>query len=317
MDWWKTPPDITSLTELKDIRSLIRLLGHRNPEIQWKAAEALGRIGEEATPSLIAALNNRNVDIRLGAIEALGDIRDAAVVVPLIYHLSGEENAEIRWAIVLTLGEIGDTEAMNALRERLSDASKYVRYGTALSLEKLNWKPRNAPEETLYLIALQKWERIPEIGEEAIGPLVNALSDEDSRIRARVVETLGALGNPRAEAACDKALADRSGEVRWKALLSLPKCGISISHLTRGLTKRPRTGHNPVIAAFLNLLFPGIGYNYLGKWYGFLLFQVNLAVIVVLSLLLGPVLPYVISYSFGSVISIHAWNMAKALPDLP
>jgi HEAT repeat protein len=317
MDLGKNSPDITSLIEQRAIRSLIRLLGHRDPEIQWKAAEALGKMGEEATPFLIAALENKKVDIRLGAIEALGDLRDSTAVVPLIYHLSDEENAEIRWAIVLTLGEIGNTEATDALRESLSDVSKYVRYGAALSLEKMKWEPGNAPEKALYLIALQKWERIPEIGEEIINPLVHALSDEDSRIRARVVETLGALGNPKAEAACDKALADRSGMVRWKALLSLSKCGLPISHLTRGLTKRPRTGQSPVIAAFLNLLFPGIGYNYLGKWYGFLLFQVNLAIIVVLSLMMGPVLPYVISYSFGSVIGIHAWNLAKALPDLP
>jgi hypothetical protein len=257
------------------------------------------------------------VDIRLGAIEALGDLRDPTAVVPLLYRLSDEENPEIRWAIVLTLGEIGNTEATDALLEHLSDPNKYVRYGAAISLEKMRWEPRNAFEKTGYLIALQKWERIPEIGEEAITPLIQTFSDQDSRIRVKVVETLGALGNPKAETACDKALGDRSGEVRWRALLSLPKCGLSLSHLTRGLTKRPKTGSSPVIAAFLNLLFPGIGYNYLGKWYGFLLFQINLAVIVVLSLLLGPVLPYVVSYSFGSVISIHAWNMAKALPDLP
>jgi HEAT repeat protein len=314
---WRETPDIAYLIEKRNIPALIRLLRHRDPGVQWRAAEALGRIGPSATPLLIRELRNRSVDVRLGAIEALGDIRDPAAVSPLIYLLSAEKNVEIRWAIILTLGEIGKPEAVDTLIGHLSDPNKYVRYGSALSLEKLGWNPGDGQERTLYLIALQRWDEIPEGGEAALAPLVHTLSDEDGRIRAKTVEALGSLGTPKAEAACDRALADPSGEVRWKALLSFPKCGLPLSHLTRGLTRRPKTNHSPVIAAFLNLLFPGIGYNYLGKWYGFLLFQINLAMIVILSLLLGPVIPYVISYSFGSLVGVHAWNMAKALPDLP
>jgi hypothetical protein len=181
----------------------------------------------------------------------------------------------------------------------------------------MSWHPVDAEKQVRYLIARQWWEKLPQTGEAALVPLIDILSDEDSRIRARAIETLGRLGIPKAEMACDKALSDPNAEVRWKALLSFPRCGLPLSHLTRGLTRRPKTGHNPMIAAFLNLLFPGIGYNYLGKWYGFLLFQINLAVIVILSLILGPILPYMISYSFGSLVGVHAWNMAKSLPDLP
>lgn len=200
---------------------------------------------------------------------------------------------------------------------RLSDPSRYVRYGAALSLQKLGWIPNDARSRARFCIAQQQWDRVREIGEEALVPLVERMSDEDSRIRTRVVETLGELGSPKAEAACDRALIDPSREVRWKALIAFPRCGLPVSHLARGLTRRPKTGYSPVIAAFLNLLFPGIGYNYLGKWYGFLLFQINLAFIVILSLILGPILPYAFSYSFGFLISVHAWNMAKAMPDLP
>jgi HEAT repeat protein len=317
MDLWKKRSDIRHLIESEDISALIGLLGHRDHTVQWKAAEALGRMGGKTTPFLISTLEHKSVDVRLGAIEALGDVRDTAATVPLIDRLVIEENEEIRWAIVLTLGQIGDPVSTDALVECLSDPSKYVRYGAALSLDKIGWKPRDAEENTRYLIARQWWEEIPEYGESALVPLITTLSDVDGRIRAKAVETLGKLGLPKAEAACDQALADPSGEVRWKALLSFPRCGLPLSHLTRGLARRPKTGHSPVIAAFLNLLFPGIGYNYLGKWYGFLLFQVNLAVIVILSLMLGPVLPYMISYSFGLLVSVHAWNMAKSFPDLP
>jgi FOG: HEAT repeat len=317
MDFWKKQPDIERLRETGDIQALITLLGHWNPTVQWNAAEALGKMGKKTTPFLISALENRNVDIRLGAIEAMGDIRDSSAVRPLIDRLDIEESEEVRWATVLTLGQIGDPESTEALVEGLSDPSKYVRYGAAVSLEKIGWSPRNAREKTEYLIARQRWEEISQMGEDALEPLIHVLSDEDSRIRAQAVELLGILKNPKAEDACDRALSDRSGEVRWKALLSFSGCGLPLAHLTRGLARRPKTGQSPVIAAFLNLLFPGIGYNYLGKWYGFLLFQINLATVVILSLLLGPVLPYVLSYSFGSVISVHAWKMAKDLPDLP
>jgi HEAT repeat protein len=51
LQFWGSPPDIERLRERKDIRQLTRLLQHRDFTVQWKAAEALGTLGNEAVDS--------------------------------------------------------------------------------------------------------------------------------------------------------------------------------------------------------------------------------------------------------------------------
>jgi HEAT repeat protein len=269
----------------------------------------------DALPDLLFALPDRNMDVRLGVIEALGDIRDPVAVGYLVDLLRKEEHAEVRWAILLTLGEIGDSYITLAMAEYLQDPDMYVRYGAALGLENLGWTPPDEKSRIWYWIAKQQWEEIQGAGEEAIEPLLQILGDMNSRIRMSAIDVLGELQSPRAKEACDQALADPNGNVRWKALLAFPKCGIPVARLTLGLNKRPRAA-NPLIAAFLNFFFAGMGYNYLGKWWGFLLFQINLTMIVLLSLIMGPILPQLISHFFSSIFCLHAWLIAKELPDL-
>ena len=299
----------------RDFKSLIRLLKHRDEQVQWKSAEALGKSGADALPELLLALQDKNIDIRLGAIEALGDIRDSSAAEPLMNLLREEKHAEVRWAAVLTLGEIADPYAATAVEHYLQDPDMYVRYGAALALEKLGWAPIDEKSRIWYWIAKQQWEKIHGAGEEAIEPLLQILGDTNSRIRMSAIDVLGELQNPRAKEACDRALADPNKNVRWKALLAFPKCGIPVARLTLGLNKRPRAT-NPLVAAFLNFFFAGMGYHYLGKWWGFLLFQINLTMIVLLSLVMGPILPQLISHMFSSMFSLHAWLIAKKLPDL-
>ena len=87
-----------------------------------------------------------------------------------------------------------------------------------------------------------------------------------------------------------------------------------------GLSKRLKTKPSPYIAALLNLMFLGIGYNYLGYWFGLLVFQcfitINLMTVAVtgssLPLLLVPLfsVPYSIPFSY------HAWHLARKIPDI-
>jgi len=77
-------PDVEALKAEQDIKGLIRLLDHRNVDIQWQSADALGSLSTIATLPLIAALSHRKTAVRLGAIEALGTIRDSRAEKPLI-----------------------------------------------------------------------------------------------------------------------------------------------------------------------------------------------------------------------------------------
>ena len=318
----RNPPDIEALEQNGDTDGLIRLLTDPDPTLQWKAAEALGRMGQPAAKKLIARTHHPNTIFRIGAVEALADIRERQSVGKLADLLLTDESAEVRWASAIALGEIGDEEATPVLVGSLRDPDKYVRYGASLALDQLGWIAPTPEEQAYYLAAAQRWDEILSTPGMPAAPFIHHLKDADPSVRARAVEVLGFLKIPEAAVACDAVLKDQSGEVRWKGILAFPGCGIPLMHLPRGLSRRKRTRKSPYIASFLNFFFLGLGYNYLGFWWGLLLFQVNVTAIVTLTLFTkdampyGTILPYLLSYIVSAVAMVHTWYYVRGLPDL-
>ncbi|MDD1663996.1 MAG: HEAT repeat domain-containing protein [Methanomicrobiales archaeon] len=309
-------PDISSMKEAKDTRGLIRLLSHPDFEIQWRAAEALGTLGDTALDDLIRELGHHDTGVRLGIIEALGDIGDPRAAPALQGILSGDPGIEIRWAAALALGNMGgDAGTIRSLVKAFGDPDKYVRFGAATALGRLGWEPGSDEERAFSLIARQEWPSLRSLGARATHPLLQATRDRDPSIRARAVDTLGELGDARGAEACDLVLRDPDSEVRWRATLAFPRCGIPLMHLPVGLVRRPRIGKSPFIAALLNLFFLGLGYSYLDRWYGLVIFQVNLTAIVLASLVWGPLLPYLASYSLSAVFAVQTWFSARGVAE--
>jgi len=307
-------PDIPALRDAGDIDGLIELLSHPDQEVQEQAARALATVGEQATRYLTLELDHVDPGARLGIVEALGDTGDPAAVPALIRALRGEKSSEVRWAITLALGNAGDPAAIPPLVQALRDPDKYVRFGTAMALGKLGWEP--AGEDRAYLlIARQEWDSLPAIGADAAHPLLWATRDPDPSIRAKAVDLLGALGDARGADACDLVLRDPDSEVRWRAVLAFPRCGIPLMHLPLGLVRRPRKWKNPVVASLLNLFFLGLGYSYLERWYGLIIFQVNMTTVVLLSLVVGPFYPYLVSYIISAFFAVQTWFLARRLAE--
>lgn len=319
-----TVPDIPELKERKDYEGLTRALRHRDLKVQWNAARALGELGKESVAYLIRMLENtRNRETRLGIIEALGMIRDARAIAPLIAQLEDRSN-EIRWETALALGEIGDATAVPALRKALEDKDKYVRYGAALSLQKLSWVPGSESESAFLRVGMQEWEKIAGMGPGAIDALGNAFADYDKNVRIDAVRTMGILQHKEAIPILYRAISDPDEEVRWEAVQAASSCGLPMRYLPRALVRRPRSGKNPLVAGLLNFTLSGIGYMYLGFWWGILLFQIEFYVVVwvlnsisiddltieqISIYLLIPVLIYLF-------LATHAWYIAKRMPDL-
>jgi hypothetical protein len=154
------------------------------------------------------------------------------------------------------------------------------------------------------------------------------MSDPDADFRFQAIETLGKIHRPMAKHAFDRALRDADSRVRWKAVTTSKKCGVPLQYIPWSLSRRTRVRKSPEAAALLNFLFLGLGYNYLGKWWGFLAFQVYMTMLVMftlwpveiigtfLSLLFlripGIALPIPISLIFAA----HAWDIARKMPDL-
>jgi hypothetical protein len=297
------------------VPGLIRLLNHRHPDVQWLAADALGSLGNLPFVPLIQALDSRHIAVRIGAIEALGAIQDPRSVRPLVDMLEHDEAVEVRWVATLALGKIGDPAAIPPLVDALRARERYVRYGAAISLDRLLWIPQNDAERAYHVIAMQDWQGVRKLGRAATDPLVDLFRDPDPTMRAKIVELLGHIRDPRAEKACEIALKDQDGTVRMTAVLTAKKCQVPAAHIPWGLSKRQRTGHDPWVAAIFNFLFFGSGYDYLGYWWGNLVFMTYACILLLFQLVLGPFLPYLMVFPITAVFAVHTFFMAKNMPD--
>ncbi|MFA4878111.1 MAG: HEAT repeat domain-containing protein [Methanoregula sp.] len=307
---------VESLKHSRDIRGLIRLLDDRNPDTQWKAADALGSLGEAACDPLLKILEFPKMHVRLGAIEALGDIRSHRSVEPVIRRLREDKDNEVRFVAALALGQIGDERALPALEDALKDPDRYVRYGAVMSLEMLSWTPDD--EETLahMLIAQQEWDTLHGMREAAAGPLITILKDPNPKTRQKIVELLGEIGNPEATKACKGALMDRDPGVRWRAVIACSKCGVPRHIIPQILASRPRTAPSAIGAAVLNLFFFGLGYNYIGKWWGFPVFMSYMTIMVFLQIYTGLWFPYIFVYPLTAISAVHTYYLVKRMPDM-
>jgi hypothetical protein len=309
-------PDVGALMKKRDISGLIRALSFRDPDVQSDAVHALGNIGPDAVGPLVLALEKRNRNLRLGAIGALAEIKDPGAVSALAGMMK-DPGTEVRWQAAIALGEIGSHEAVAPLLSGLEDPDKYVRYGSALSLVKNGYQPSGNAEWAWYYAAMQDWDRLRTLGSDALPPLYNLLRDNDSDVRVHAVRVLGDIGNREAGPALIRSLGDADRQVRWEAALASQKCGVPPMYLPRGLCRRPRIQKNPLVAGFLNFLLPGLGYGYLGKWWGIMIFQIDITVTVWLFKAEGESNTYMLLFPLYLLLAVHAWYLAKNMPEEP
>jgi len=309
-------PDINYLLEKGDIHGLVWSLRYPDLDVQWHAAAALGALGTEGVDHLLEALHKaRNKHVKLGIIEALGEIKDRRAVPDLQKALEDKDN-EIRWEAALALGEIAEPKSIPALVTVLKDHDRYVRYAAAIALERMNWVPDNETDHSYLHLGKQEWDKLQEIGYPAIEALTIALKDRNDEVREKAVQLLGEIGSPEAIPVVYRALRDASDEVRWSAVKAAPQVGISPIYLPRGLSMRPRIRKNPAIAAFLNFVLPGMGYFYLGKWWGIVIFQIDVYITTLNFASNGELYAYVYNFPVYFVLAAHAWYMASRMPDL-
>ena len=309
-------PDIDGLAARKDIAGLVKALRYNDIEVQTRIATILGSFGAEATDELILALKKKDKNIRLGIIEALTQIKDPRAVTALITTLH-DESSEVRWEAAIALGETGDSRAIEPLVHALKDHDKYVRYGAAFALAKIDWKPADDIQKAYYFAGMQEWKAVKLIGKSAVPALSHILNDRDSNVRQKAIEILGEIGNPDATPALIHSLGDASSEVRWKAVLSSPRCGIRLMHLPRGLSRRPKMTKNPLIAGVLNFMIPGMGYAYIGKWWGLMIYEVDIALTIWIFKYWGESNAYETLFPIYLLLAVHAYYITKKMPEPP
>lgn len=192
-------PDVKKLKERRDIGALAHLLEHKDPQVQYEAAEALGIIGDETAVSpLITALKRDEFSgVRWKAAEALSKIGNPAVE-QLIATLRFPDD-DVRWKAAIALGEIGNPDSVGPLIALLEDEDRFVRSRVAHALSM--------------------------IGEPAVGPLIKSLEEGDPALRWGAVLALGKIKNPRAVESLIVTLADKEAMVRAEAASALASIG--------------------------------------------------------------------------------------------
>jgi HEAT repeat protein len=158
---------------------LVEVLEGEETHERWRAALALGQIGDKAIADLVMALGDPRDGVRKAASTALYAIGEAALT-PLIDALP-EAEMPTRREIIRLLGMIGAQTAdegprgmlLSVLTEALDEPEAGVRAG---AVEALGWLRDPA----------------------AIPALLDALADDDGDVRLNAAAALIAIGGPEA-----------------------------------------------------------------------------------------------------------------------
>lgn len=130
----------------ENFEKIVNQLGHDHIPYRVKAAEALGRIGDErAVQPLLPLLNDPSPDVQWVTAQALGKLHDRRAVEPLIRALRDSDHW-VRKGAAWALGEIEDERAVPALVPLLRDRKKAVRIAAAEALGRILDQRGESPE---------------------------------------------------------------------------------------------------------------------------------------------------------------------------
>jgi len=117
------------------LRATFEREGERG-DVRWQAADSLGRIGgAEAVATLTRGLRDPVEGIRAVCVRGLGLIGDPGPAGELVEMLADEPSSDVRSAIVVSLGSIGDESSVSALERELRNGDSRIASAAETSLE--------------------------------------------------------------------------------------------------------------------------------------------------------------------------------------
>ncbi len=154
--------------------------------------QSLERYGESAIDALVPILSDKEFWLRERAAETLDKLnwnprKDQDKV---NYYI-----AKKQWNKLINLGKT----AINTLVEILIYGPPFLRSEVVKILQKLDWNPKNDLENAWYLIVERDWQNLENLGEKALGPLLDALKYEDRKISRKIIELISKIGDKAVE----------------------------------------------------------------------------------------------------------------------
>ena len=187
------------------LEAALRDLEHRDARVRAQAADALGRVEaaehDAAVTALVRAVDDEHPSVRYAALLSLGELAAGAAVDAIAGRL-GDGEPLVREAAAIALGQLGaggGARAWSALQAALAADEPEVRFQAVASLA--------------------------EIDAARAAPLVVALLDDgDAKVRAQAAAALGDSGERR-HADRIARLLDDSDDTRHEAALALARLG--------------------------------------------------------------------------------------------
>ena len=241
--------------------------------------ECLARLGPQARSAIPALLDEVKRDRYYGGVGGALAAVGGGAIVPQVAPIFREGDIRARQRAAVVLAAIGKP-AVSVLAEAVEDKDTRIRHVVFEALSRLgpdakeaipalqkalsNPAARDSAAEVLkviehtgetvvsardvaarvrYLIGLGEFEKLPNLGKDAVPTLIRTLSDGDARVRAGVARALGKMKDPRATEAMLGALKDGDADVRREAARGLGeiKDPRSLDGLLAALTD-PREG---------------------------------------------------------------------------
>lgn len=209
------------------IKGLALVLKDERYFVRRQAAIALGQMGDSAVGLLLEMAGSSTPTTREAAIEALGSTSSARALDRVIEALS-DSNPNVRSAAVRALGESSSERAVPHLIALLRDESSALRGQAAASLGRLGRvalpsliSALNDGRPSVRQLAAGA---LGDIGsKDAVGPLIDLVTSDQSGARPEAIEALGKIGDPAAIAPILSVLRTASVAVRKRAIGALAR----------------------------------------------------------------------------------------------
>jgi len=253
---WKAAQALGKMGDRAAVGALLRALSDESECVRECAAGALGKLGDrKAVAALLAGLKDESIPVRIACIKALGELGDGAAVEPLMQALSQESN-RVKEHAAGALGKLGDRKACDSLLATLKDRSPFVRLAVLKALGPLKDERAIVPlvklmSDTTYLSpaaqALAEIHR-PDLVAKALKEHLPGLLKSDSPMAAYVYLQLG-MGYARNKA-FDEGIANLKKAMELQPSLS------STVHLQLGDIYRERGMLDRALAEYDKHLAP-------------------------------------------------------------
>lgn len=213
---------LTAVAQTDQVSVAIQRLHDADPSVSYKAAQALGFMGDaRAVEPLIAVLRGKNFSLKCAAVDSLGKLKDPRAFEPLSILLwKGEGELQTKAQYALT--EMGP-RVVEPLCRILLEQNDPRRFFVADLLTKIHDVRAVGPLVSVLGvgengIGTTAADALIGIGRPAVDALLVAVTSHDALVRRHAARALGGIKDERAVESLLAALMDENVDVRRQAL---------------------------------------------------------------------------------------------------